>query len=570
MPRDRVEEMTRLVRKLEARLSLLQDRLVAAHQAKAEFLAYVSREMVDPLDRVLDVVGLLLEGEAGDLAEEQRRYLDDAAEKTRTLRSTVDRIVALTGSGTEGSLFLPEELSIAEVIEGVVRRLRKDGAGAGIVLAASAAARIMADPAKLSFIVEELVTNSLRFSPPGSRVSVATRERTGEGGAPGLVEIVVTDQGRGIRPEDAERIFGAFETAEAGEDSAGGAGLGLALVKRFVELHGGKIWVDSRPGEGSAFTVVLPAAGPLHQKSPPPRIILANTDVAFVQLLSQSLHEEGYDVTLFPSALDVLDRGTRFPPDLFIVDASLPDIPGIELCLRLKSHAATRHIPVIIVASFPDPAIALQSARTGAEAFYVKPIDLREILARIRRLVAQKLTHDALLRKYEIAAAQAFTDQATGLYNQRYLWTILERELERARRYSHPCSVAMIDIDWFKQYNDSYGHLRGDAILGETALLLKRKIRNSDTAVRYGGEEFVVVMPETGKRLAALAGEKLRAAFEKHRFPMEETQPGGGLTVSVGVATFPGEGETPRELVDRADRHLYRAKELGRNRVVSE
>jgi diguanylate cyclase (GGDEF)-like protein len=125
----------------------------------------------------------------------------------------------------------------------------------------------------------------------------------------------------------------------------------------------------------------------------------------------------------------------------------------------------------------------------------------------------------------------------------------------------------MIDIEFFKQYNNRHGHLRGDEVLKEVGGIFGASIRNSDIAARYGGEEFVVIMPETGRDLALIAGEKLRRAVADHPFPLQETQPGGVLTVSVGIATFPDDAATARELVDAADQALYRAKRRGRNRV---
>ena len=127
----------------------------------------------------------------------------------------------------------------------------------------------------------------------------------------------------------------------------------------------------------------------------------------------------------------------------------------------------------------------------------------------------------------------------------------------------------MIDIDFFKQFNDRYGHLQGDEVLKQAAEIFREHVRNSDIVARYGGEEFVVIMPETGKDLALLVGEKLRKAFADYCFPIPESAAGERLTISIGIATFAQDGDSSREIVDMADRALYRAKEGGRNRVVA-
>lgn len=127
----------------------------------------------------------------------------------------------------------------------------------------------------------------------------------------------------------------------------------------------------------------------------------------------------------------------------------------------------------------------------------------------------------------------------------------------------------MIDIDSFKEYNDRHGHLQGDEVLKRAAELFREQIRNSDSVARYGGEEFVLIMPETGKKIALVVGEKLRLAFELCSFPHEETQPGGRLTISMGVATFPDDADNARTLLDLADQALYEAKRAGKNRVIA-
>ncbi len=183
-------------------------------------------------------------------------------------------------------------------------------------------------------------------------------------------------------------------------------------------------------------------------------------------------------------------------------------------------------------------------------------------------MITQKLNYEFLKKSYDIAFSQARTDPLTGLFNLRQFWEDLDRELKRARRYNRSCSLAMLDIDFFKQFNDRHGHLQGDTVLKQAADIFREHVRNSDIIARYGGEEFVIIMPETGRDLAVLVGEKLRKAFEGHHFPLEENQPSERLTISIGIATFPQDAATSRGLVDMADKALYRAKEGGRNRVA--
>ena len=162
----------------------------------------------------------------------------------------------------------------------------------------------------------------------------------------------------------------------------------------------------------------------------------------------------------------------------------------------------------------------------------------------------------------------SITDELTGLYNRRYFNERFEREVQRARRYNRPLTVLMIDIDYFKNFNDINGHLMGDEILKRVAHTLEYNIRKADILARYGGEEFVIILPEIDKAHALKVAEKLRITIEKKRFPKQEYQPNKNLTISLGVASFPEDSDEAKELVDFADRALYKAKADGRNRVM--
>lgn len=163
----------------------------------------------------------------------------------------------------------------------------------------------------------------------------------------------------------------------------------------------------------------------------------------------------------------------------------------------------------------------------------------------------------------------SITDGLTGVYNHRYFYARLEEELLRASRHCKPFAVIMADIDNFKSYNDTYGHRNGDRVLRDVASTIKATLRVTDLMARYGGEEFSVILPETDKKGAIIIAEKIRKNIEDRDFPNEATQPGGNLTVSVGVATYPVDAKTGDDVVSQADLALYRAKDMGRNRIES-
>ncbi len=201
-------------------------------------------------------------------------------------------------------------------------------------------------------------------------------------------------------------------------------------------------------------------------------------------------------------------------------------------------------------------------------------IDIKDGME-INRLVeefnnmAQRLKErtDELIDLNRKLEAMSITDGLTGLYNHRYFYKRFAEELERAKRYDRRLSLVMADIDNFKHYNDTHGHQKGDVVLKGVAECIKNTLRVNDVPARYGGEEFAIILPETAKDTAVKVAERIRMEVEKKDFQGEEKQPGGSLTISIGVATFPDDGTTVDELVKKADEALYRAKRKGRNRV---
>jgi len=188
----------------------------------------------------------------------------------------------------------------------------------------------------------------------------------------------------------------------------------------------------------------------------------------------------------------------------------------------------------------------------------------RELQA-MRDLYREKLKEIERMR--EEAVFLSHVDDLTGIYNHRFLIQQLTQEVDRQKRYANPLSLLMIDIDHFKHYNDTNGHLAGDQALKATALLIQRAVRQTDIAARYGGEEFAAILINAGKAMAREIGERVRRSVAETRFPNEHLQPSGNLTVSVGVATFSSPISTLTDLLREADNALYRAKRGGRNRI---
>jgi two-component system, cell cycle response regulator len=256
------------------------------------------------------------------------------------------------------------------------------------------------------------------------------------------------------------------------------------------------------------------------------------------------------------------------PPDLVVVSVTAKSFDGFRVIARMRSGEPTRHLPILAIVEPDDRARAVRALELGAHDIIVRPIDEDEIVARARTLMRRKRYMDALRQRLDQSLELAITDQLTGLYNRRFLFTQLEPLVQRAQCGGEPVSVMAVDIDHFKRCNDTFGHDVGDAVLREFAARLASNTRPSDYACRQGGEEFIVVMPRTTGDIACLAAERLRRSIAASHFII----PGLGqqleVTISIGVASTEGVDDTPDSLMKRADEALYEAKRSGRNRVI--
>jgi len=307
------------------------------------------------------------------------------------------------------------------------------------------------------------------------------------------------------------------------------------------------------------------------------KILVVDDIPVNVELQKAYLTSAGYEVVVALDGEEALEKVLSERPDLILLDVMMPKLNGFEVCRILKNHRETQFIPIIMVTALKEVEDKVRGIEAGADDFISKPFNKMELMARVKSLLRIKFLHDELQKRMaELEEARdqlrqlAITDGLTGLYNYRYFKEQWNQEIIRAQRHSLSLSLIMIDIDHFKLYNDTHGHLAGDEVLRAIGHLIRSNIRKIDIPARYGGEEFAVILPETAKAPATFVAEKLRKLVEECPIPHEEKQPGGKLTISLGVSTFPDDGQSPEQLIDVADQRLYKAKQNGRNRVVFE
>ncbi|MGK9053166.1 PleD family two-component system response regulator [Neorhizobium sp. CSC1952] len=257
------------------------------------------------------------------------------------------------------------------------------------------------------------------------------------------------------------------------------------------------------------------------------------------------------------------------PVDLVIVNANFDEYDPLRLCSQLRSLERTRFLPLLLVTELGADDVIVRALELGVNDYIVRPIDPNELVARVLTQIKRKRYNDRLRMSVRQTIELAVTDGLTGLSNRRYLDNHLKVLFDRAAARSRPLSVCITDIDRFKSVNDTYGHDAGDEVLKEFAARVRSTVRGADLACRYGGEEFVVVMPDTDAAAAAAIAERLRGIIESQPFALKAAGLMLNITASLGIACSTYGAETPEQLLKQADRALYEAKNGGRNRVVA-
>ena len=291
------------------------------------------------------------------------------------------------------------------------------------------------------------------------------------------------------------------------------------------------------------------------------KVLIADDDGINRQVLA-SLLKPDHVVLLAKTGEQAIERAQRHLPDLVMLDVMLPDMDGYEVLRRLRADAATAHIEVIFITGMGRPEDEAKGLKLGAADYITKPFNSTVVMARVA-------THLQVVRQRRLLEHLAHMDGLTELANRRRFDEIFASEWQRASRHAHALSVALLDIDCFKQYNDLYGHPAGDRALRSVARAARSAMRRPcDVAARYGGEELVLLMPETDAAQALYVAEGIREAVAQLLVPHEHSIASPVLTVSIGGATLPLDGqESAAALFEAADAALYRAKEAGRNRV---
>jgi diguanylate cyclase (GGDEF)-like protein len=294
-------------------------------------------------------------------------------------------------------------------------------------------------------------------------------------------------------------------------------------------------------------------------------ILVVDDEQSILEMLTDFLMDDkGYVVDKASDGLSALEKLKKQHFDIVLMDIRMPRMDGHTLIKEARQLGIDTDF--IVMTGYGTIESAVKMMKMGAVDYLTKPFNLEHISFVVERTIERRRLLETA-KQVEYYKRLSRMDGLTGLYNHRFFQQMLESEIERARRLNHTLGLFIIDIDNFKNYNDSLGHPEGDRALKNLTGIFRSTCRKYDIIARYGGEEFSIISPETGREDAIRLGERIRKRVEEFEFYGEDCQPGGTLTISLGLACYPDDADTRVELIERADKALYKAKETGRNKL---
>ena len=587
------EDRLRQEQKRSERLLL---RVQEQDQQKTQFFQNISHELRTPLTLILGPLESSLSGADGPLGESLRKKMDLMANNARRLLRLINQLLDLSKIDVGKLQLHAKRGNFSKFVDYLVDSFAPYAERNGITLKA----RIYRDDLQLSFdqeiiekIISNLLSNACKFTPEGGEVLLSVSESDDRRST----IVSVKDTGPGIPPEELTHIFDRFHQVHGSTTrEQEGTGIGLSLVKELVKIHGGTLDVTSAPKEGTEFVLSFPGApedAEAEGGGIPSDEAVDEPDLHYARLESSGLKsiraadrqesdvslskdhetilvvednrdmrnfirtgiEKEYLVIEAKNGEEGLKKAREFKPNLIISDVMMPKMDGYAMCRALRSDEDLSLIPIILLTAKASREMAIEGLESGAIDYITKPFSFNVLKAKIKALLKRQAEQEEL----------NLTDNLTGLLKRAAWEQAVERELRKVGRYGGIASMAFIDLDDFKKVNDTHGHQTGDQVLVELSKTLVSELRSTDLAGRYGGEEFVIYLPESNKDEAAGSIERILELYRSKGIGESTLY----CSFSAGVVEISGDRLlTAAEYVSRADAAMYEAKKRGKGRVT--
>jgi len=610
----RDEAQSETLKLKEASIESLQ----AADRLKDEFLANTSHELRTPLHGITGLAESLQKGVAGPMSASAHENLSLIIASGNRLSNLVNDILDFSKLKHKELKLALRPVHLHGACNLVVSMIRVIAEPKGLLVENRIPVdfpAVMADENRLYQILYNLVGNAVKFTPSGHVAMTAFV-------VDNMVSIQVEDSGIGIPESEREVIFQSFEQLDSGLDRVGsGTGLGLAITKQLVESHGGEIQILAREGGGSVFSFTMPKAdikqrvedisapldvaremtdtkfanfpirntnseiiNPIQGKKE--HILVVDDEVVNLRVIENYLSINGYIVSTALSSSEALAKIAQNKEvfDLILLDVMMPGESGFKMCEKLRRTYSYESLPVIFLTALTREGDLEQGFSVGGNDYIPKPFGYAELLARINLHLSlsrqSRDLHDmnaqlekrveqrtqALERAYDYMERLANLDGLTGVNNRRALDLYLENECSKSYQTNNPLCCVMIDIDYFKLFNDTYGHQDGDACLSAIVQYLRGEVEKYNGFIaRYGGEEFCLCLNLSLSESVSIIQDACRGVMQLHIAHVASDI--GVVTISAGVAFCTEATHSPEKIIAAADKALYEAKHSGRNCV---
>lgn len=577
-----------VIKKLSQRLQIL-DKL------KDDFLANTSHELRTPLNGIIGISESLIDGATGTLPAKTIENLKLVVSSGKRLSALINDILDYSKLKNNDIIIKNQEVDFKQLVSVVTTIIKSTNPGNNVLFIDAIPTNlplVQGDEDRLQQIMYNILGNAVKFTKEGY-IKVTAEEKNN------FVKICVEDTGIGIPNDKLEDIFKPFEQVEeSSQREFGGTGLGLSITKKMIERHGGSIWIESEVGKGSKFYFTLKKAlspsqnhtldsklfniidttenklaavdnknsfsSPKMGNNSSFKILVVDDEEINLQVITNILTIQNYTIDIAMNGLTALDLIKNKPYDLVLLDIMMPKMSGYEVCKIIRKSSTIYELPIIMLTAKNQPEDITAAFSLGANDYIIKPFDKNELISRIKtQLTLKNAVKTAIDNAYF-----ANIDGLTGLNNRRCLYELAEKEFLISKTNTSSISVIMLDIDFFKQFNDTYGHDIGDIVLKNVASNIKKIIKEHDIVGRYGGEEFIIILPNTDLDEAVVSAENLRITIENMKINIKN-QKQINCTISLGVASINPNFKNIDELIKAADIMLYKAKENGRNMVCN-